>query len=383
MADMKPVPLANAIAPHSLPYMPQLDSLRAISVLAVIYCHYVHAAYWPFGVNWGTLGVRCFFVLSGFLITSILLRDIDKSPKFTSVYLAFIARRALRLYPILLVTLLVTAVLDVPHTRETLPWNLFYLTNIYMAAQQTWTDVVGHLWSISVEEQFYLLWPFVLFALPRRYLPKLIVGMIVTCLIFRVVWRDFGPSFVGAEVLTPTAFDALGLGTLLALFRNNRFLIGTVGIVGACLWVGTMMFETVDTLPSHVPTILFYINETGACMVFVWVVKCLADGVPGIPGKIIAFPPIVYIGTISYGAYILHQFSPYLLGLVPISLPIEQYYMVCLVMTLVLAALSWHFLELPVMRSGRRWLKKATDGWVSAPAAPNRKARHDISRINP
>src|SRR4051794_27119956 len=95
MATMNPADLTDPRAPHSLPYMPQLDSLRAVSVFAVIYCHYVPADYWPFGINLAPLGVRCFFVLSGFLITSILLRDFAATKSFKSVYPSFIARRAL------------------------------------------------------------------------------------------------------------------------------------------------------------------------------------------------------------------------------------------------------------------------------------------------
>src|SRR5579862_3586601 len=104
--------------PHSLAYMPQLDSLRAISVALVIYTHFWPVPYWLFGIYWGGLGVRCFFVLSGFLITSILLQD-DR-PSFKDVYLAFLARRALRLYPLLLATLALALALNVGTIRETI-----------------------------------------------------------------------------------------------------------------------------------------------------------------------------------------------------------------------------------------------------------------------
>jgi peptidoglycan/LPS O-acetylase OafA/YrhL len=342
--------------------MPQLDSLRAFSVFAVIYCHYVPADYWPFGVNLAPLGVRCFFVLSGFLITSILLRDFTATPSFKAVYPAFIARRALRLYPILLVVLLVTALLDVPRTRETLVWNMLYLTNFYMATLQTWPEAIGHLWSLAVEEQFYLFWPLVLFAVPRRYLPPIIVALVLIAPLFRLLWRVFDLSFVGAEVLTPTAFDALGLGALLALYRHDRVLIGTIGAAGAVGWLLTTALWTYGILPGQWGTLMYFVSQTAAAMVFVWVVQRLADGVPGIAGKIIGFPVFVYLGTISYGIYILHQFSPYLLGRVPISLPVGQYYAVCVIITVGLAALSWHLLELPIMRAGRRWLRKERGG---------------------
>jgi peptidoglycan/LPS O-acetylase OafA/YrhL len=357
---MKAADLANPKAPHSLPYMQQLDSLRAIAVLAIIYSHYVRPPYWPFGIDFVPLATRGFFVLSGFLITTVLLRDLAASPSLKSAYGAFIARRALRLFPILLVILVVTAILDVPRARETLVWNLSFLTNVYMATLDKWPEAVGDLWTVSAAAQFYLLWPIVLFALPRRYLPTFLVVMIVSGVIFRIAWREFGPSFVGAEVLTPSAFDAFGLGALLAIYRNNRTLIATIGLVGAGLWLVThilFLYSGELAFPKHMPTTIFYLNKTAAAMVFVWLVKQLADGVPGIAGRIIALPPIIYIGMISYGIFILHMFAPYLLGRMGFSLPLDQYYLACFVMTLVLAALSWHLLELPIMRAGRRWME--------------------------
>jgi peptidoglycan/LPS O-acetylase OafA/YrhL len=376
MANRKAAPLVDSSARHSLPYMPQLDSLRALAVLLVIYHHYVPAAgYSPFGIDLTPVGARCFFVLSGFLITSILLRDIDRAPSFKLAYGVFLGRRALRLYPLLLVALVVTAILDFPHVRESFVWNLVYATNIYMATLPAWPEAMGHLWTLSVEEQFYLVWPLVLFIVPRRYLPRLIVAMIAGCLIFRFAWREFGPSFVGAEVLTPSAFDALGLGALLALYPKDRVLIARIGAIGACLWIVTAFAYYHDGLPHGWPTAIFYLNQMAASMAFVWLVKQLADGVPGIVGKLLTSPPVVYVGTISYGIYIIHQFAPYLLGLAPISLPIDQYYIVCLVITLVLASLSWHLLESPIMRAGRRWLKKETGLPVTEPAKQVRTRR--------
>src|SRR5262245_15048430 len=116
---------------HSLVFMPQINSLRAIAIFAVIYDHYVPENYWVFGIPWGALGVRLFFVLSGFLITSMLLRDVDKGPSFRSVYVAFLSRRALRLYPILLVTLVVATIVGIGPVRDTFLWHVVYLTNFY------------------------------------------------------------------------------------------------------------------------------------------------------------------------------------------------------------------------------------------------------------
>ncbi|WP_456770919.1 acyltransferase family protein [Bradyrhizobium sp. USDA 4448] len=104
---------------------------------------------------WGRLAVQCFFVLSGFLITSILIRESETASSFRPIYVSFISRRALRLYPLLLVTLTVCAVLGINVVRDGFLWHVTYLTNLYVINVDTWPNPVSPLWSLAVEEQFY------------------------------------------------------------------------------------------------------------------------------------------------------------------------------------------------------------------------------------
>lgn len=133
----------RATGSRSLAFMPQLHSLRAICILAVIYTHYLTEKYWLFGIYWGRLGVQCFFVLSGFLITSILIQESETASSFRPIYVSFISRRTLRLYPLLLVTLTVCAVLGINVVRDGFLWHVTYLTNLYVIKVDAWPGPVS------------------------------------------------------------------------------------------------------------------------------------------------------------------------------------------------------------------------------------------------
>lgn len=198
----------------------QLDAVRAVAVLAVVVSHTFdpdrHA--WA---EYGAFGVQLFFVISGFLITGILIdarRDATAAGQpMGAVMRAFYARRILRILPIYYLTLVVAAVIGVEGMRETFGWNLAYLSNWQIAFDGQW-GVATHIWSLAVEEHFYLLWPLVVLFAPRRILPWAVGAMLVVAVATRAVltistdmWSD------GITILTPAVLDTLGLGALLAL----------------------------------------------------------------------------------------------------------------------------------------------------------------------
>src|SRR5208337_4189358 len=157
-----------------------LDGIRALAVIAVMIQHFD-----PGTVRWiklGHVGVRVFFVLSGFLITGILLQarqsaEIDGLSKWR-VLRNFYARRFLRIFPIYYLVILVTWVAGIAEMRESVGWNLSYLSNFYFYQRGTGNYSVTHLWSLAVEEQFYLLWPLLILFLPRKWLAGAIVSAI-------------------------------------------------------------------------------------------------------------------------------------------------------------------------------------------------------------
>ena len=206
-----------------------LDGLRGLAVILVL----VHNLRSPWTrqlqelplhvlgfVGW--IGVDLFFVLSGLLITSILLRTKGADGYFSTFY----ARRALRIFPLYYLALALLALLpnvfvqlqDVDACRQTQPWDWLYLSNVRSALEGEWGPCrTNHFWSLAVEEQFYLLWPLVVFALPRERLGTVIGGAIAVSVALRAALSWMGAPPVALYALTPLRMDGLLLGAWLAL----------------------------------------------------------------------------------------------------------------------------------------------------------------------
>ena len=145
---------------EQLRHMPQLDGLRALAVLFVIYYHWVPVQYHGH-LHWGSFGVQLFFVLSGYLITGILIKVRDQAEKglVLGAIKAFYVRRSLRIFPVYYAVVIAITILGVYSARETFWYNVTYTTNIYLFINNTWTQNTAHFWSLAVEEQFYVVWP--------------------------------------------------------------------------------------------------------------------------------------------------------------------------------------------------------------------------------
>lgn len=153
--------------------MQQLDSLRAIAVGTVLLFHYHEASLVGRFIPIGDIGVRLFFVLSGFLITGILLRN---GGQFGGL-VAFYARRAIRLLPLYYAVIALMLLAD-PAVRDDWPYYLFHGVNVLLVVEQRWVNGTWF-WSLAAEEQFYLLWPAAILMLSRRGLAMLCIALIV------------------------------------------------------------------------------------------------------------------------------------------------------------------------------------------------------------
>jgi peptidoglycan/LPS O-acetylase OafA/YrhL len=342
--------------------MPQLDALRALALMAVLSSLVVPAAGAPFGLAYA--GASFFFVLSGYLITSILLRSRDvadgEADSRRQYLFSFYGARLLRIVPAYGLVIALALVFDVEPVRQIWHWLLTCTFNFGLAVWGERIDGFFHLWTLSVEVQFYLVWPlFVLFA-PRRWLLAAVWALIVAGPLYRAWAVSQGWDTFWVRYPTPASLDALGVGALVAvagrtpaglerLDRGLRFIALPLGLAAlALLW---LLYERDIGAPWQV---LF---NLALALIFAGLIRSVAQGFGGMAGKLLELRPILYLGTISYGVYVYHQFLPQFVPAVARSLlpglEIEGFgrlfFVVVGILVIAAPVLSWHILERPIL----------------------------------
>jgi peptidoglycan/LPS O-acetylase OafA/YrhL len=331
-------------------YMPQLDALRTFAVAMVIYSHWIPKEF-HFGFPLGHAGVQLFFVLSGFLITGILLRCREfHDSKFC--LRAFYIRRFLRIFPLFYAILFLGYILKIHPIPETILWHLSYLSNIYFFKVQEWSGCLSHFWSLAVEEQFYLIWPTVILFIPRKTIPFVIILTILIGFVSRYGLAYIFPDVEHFMVLPTSALVSLGLGAALACERGKiispklKFLL-RFGFPAFVILFMLSLFDAI--LPVH--SLLQYF---ALMLGFTWLVDKASLGFKGTFGRILNNPVLIYLGSISYGLYVLHNFArvPVVMFSEIVGMPFLQEgiaeIILKLLFTVVGASLSWHLFESPI-----------------------------------
>lgn len=363
-------------------HIPQLDVLRGIAVLVVMLYHVsdlVPSLHARRILGLGYTGVDLFFVLSGFLITGILVRSKDQPNYFKNFY----ARRALRIWPIYYVLLLFTFVaLPVlePRLRSSIfglsrPWQsfLFFVQNLFANGQSAF-DTVRVTWSLAIEEQYYLAWPVIIWLAPRRSLKALAISAVLISIFARssVLYGLTAPLNIYTN--TATRLDGLGLGAFLALWipeADARAIKwgGLIAVLAALsLGLGAGWFR-----PGHWA---FY---TVVSLVFAGVL-CLAINVPALS----KFQSLKYTGKISYGLYLFHvpvfQLAAWGRKFLPAhpAVPLELALLAgSFAACFGLAAASWKFFESRLLR-----LKSRFEYSCEALPLPSVSASSVIDRVD-
>jgi peptidoglycan/LPS O-acetylase OafA/YrhL len=358
-------------APASRGYMPQLDGLRFFAILGVLVSHawQPHPLPWIFGgVDWGGLGVRLFFVLSGFLITGILLDCRERAEAGPTRRMFFVrqfyVRRFLRIFPLYYGVLLVLLIGDFERTRESAGWLFTYTSNIFFAGHG-WHGHLAHFWSLAVEEQFYLVWPWLLLFLPRRYLVPLLTLVISLGPLYRLyALHRYGLADSARSAFTLGVLDSLGVGALVAIAARSvaettlrRWLSCIALAFGIAAYVALLALRHYDASAGA----LFVLGDTASAIVFAWLVFGAARGFRGAFAPLLCFKPVVYVGKISYGVYIFHDLvlgaavilaAHFGVGYRPQGI---LNFLAISAVTLAIAALSWHFFERPINGLKRRF----------------------------
>lgn len=190
-----------------------------------MYQHFALGQHWLSYLPLARFGVQLFFVLSGFLITSILLvarERIARGESWLFELRQFYMRRVLKIFPLYYMVVLGCAIFGISGFRGPLLWHFGYMTNIYNAVTGTWAEASAHLWTLSVEKQFYLFWPWVILLVSERWLLPVLTAIVAAAPLFRSLFVIFGWANMALYTLTPSSLDALGLGALLAGLRQRE-----------------------------------------------------------------------------------------------------------------------------------------------------------------
>jgi peptidoglycan/LPS O-acetylase OafA/YrhL len=320
-SQMRPGPSQPAIRGE---HLRELDGLRAIAIGAVFFFHLQVPG---FSIGWS--GVQLFFVISGFLITGILLRSRQRPHYFRNFYV----RRTLRIFPIYyLLVVVYFGVAWFQGDRQTLGLIPYYLTYTQtysqLASGFTRAPLLAHTWTLAIEEQFYLIWPLALFLLRGKWLVAALVACFALGLGTRVWAQGLVNPFLSLAWL-PAQLDLFAAGAGIAVLstamaarsiRRWGYALATVGLVATGVIVMRGGAATFWTIKTWVYSPLSPYLSTAMATAFAGVVALAATRAP--PLRWLANRPMMRIGKISYGLYLFH---PYVFALVEhVSAPLHH-----------------------------------------------------------
>lgn len=342
-----------------LRYMPQLDGLRALAVLAVFFDHWNIAERRFFRwIEWGHLGVWLFFVLSGFLITDILLKSKDQidaghAGTWNSARI-FYVRRFLRILPIYYLTLFVTA-LGISDIRRLFLWHVTYTTDFWTALYPGAYPYGIHFWTLGVEEQFYLAWPWLILLTPKRWLARVATFSIAIGVAYRAAYQGgaLGHTAVAALGLPLLGnVDKFAFGALLAVLGRSPNSLSRTRLVRLGLWIGLPLVLAFEALYARNQSsrLVAMFSSAAAGLFFTWLIGGASQGFRGPGGWLLQSRALVYPGKISYGLYLFHPFVPLLFFRlhVPLAESVWIRFLIYGTTTLVIGSASWYLFEGPI-----------------------------------
>ncbi len=291
-------------------FKPQLSGLRFCAVLFVVVYHF---SVFLMGLKWQyDLGsfIVFFFVLSSYLITRILLdakqKAIDRSMPLWKVAVAFLTRRTLRIFPAYYLYLIILMLfpLEGLDLRLHKAFYFGYLYNVWIFITHTWGPYAVHLWTLAVEEQFYIIWPWIVLFIPTRHLSKVFGLMVLAGIAFRVTMRTVAPQVPQFPmlVLTPACIDSFAAGALLAYFHyrgneNNQWLKWASFI--------TIPFWILLIVTNHHRSFIG-LDRVFISFFAVTIIDIANRGYTGFTKKFLENRLVQYLSKISYGIYLYH-----------------------------------------------------------------------------
>ena len=354
-------------------YIPQFDSIRAIAVLLVIIHHWFEGNKVLNFLPNGSLGVNIFFVLSGFLITGILLKAKKQSEeqglKKATLFGNFYMRRTLRIFPIYYLLLFIFWFLKDPAILNDGVFYFTYISNYFFYTEQFFPARLAHLWSLAVEEQFYIFWPWLIILGNKKYLPYLISLFIIIGISVNYIFISKG---WWVQILTPACFDAFAIGAMLSwviAYRPDVIEQVQPKFKWICIVI-LLLFAASVFEYSFLP------NRTVHALLAIAVIYyCLFKNNNRFMNFILNNKWLMRIGKISYGVYLYHLFIPELWTWVIgrfASLNIDLMYNSAMpgqfkpawlfiqhfLFLIIICILSWKLIEKPIQQLKNRFQNK-------------------------
>lgn len=346
-----------------------------MAVLAVLLSHFYPEDRFPLNLmHFGRFGVVAFFALSGYLITGILidLRDRIAARRISrgQALKSFYARRGLRILPAYLLALAICCAVGYEPVRSQLVWFLTYTVNFGQVLGGVRFGFADHFWSLAVEEQFYLVWPALILAVPLRRLRGTILGVAAAATVLNLAFALGGASYLACFRLPFLgSLIALSLGALLAegerAGEDGETLRRSLG--RAILWVGLPLFLATQPLwfLHQARTSIFFLGtvDLSFSLLSVGALMLLTGGEgregTGWLARALSWRPLTAIGKISYGVYVGHRL---LMAFWPaasarLGLPAAPWanFLMLSALSIALAGVSWVLIERPILGLKKRF----------------------------
>jgi len=343
-----------------LQHLPEMNSLRTIAVIMTLLAHFS-----PIEIPYMWYGVPIFFTISGFLITTILINSLDNDLGKSKITIVknFMVRRVLRLFPIYYLFILFFFVAKNYFAlslwkNEFTPYFFTYTPNFlnYQIGNGQ-MSCFSHLWSLGVEEQFYLFWPWIILFPPAKFRMPIIISMIFISLTY--IFINYNNGTIGA--LPFTNFHTLGVGAILAcLYTKQSDVIDWLRKNRHTIFYSTFL-HLIFVLIFYKGTSAFWhlYREVALCLCTFSIVLVSIYGWNGLIGFFTRNKQVQYIGSISYGIYLFHMPVPYVYRTIAAKLfPMVHlsdglFLLVCFAITFILAALSYKYIEKPFLKLKR------------------------------
>jgi peptidoglycan/LPS O-acetylase OafA/YrhL len=357
-------------------YIKGLDTLRAFAIFFVILEHWwlpidiePHKTlyFWIKGlVPDGGFGVHLFFVLSGFLITSILLNaKINDPHNKGKIIKSFFVRRFLRIFPVYYLTIIILVIACYPFTENSLIWHLFYMSNILTFTTQSWNNF-SHTWSLAVEEQFYLIWPWFIIFIKDKYIKYVLLIAILIGVITTVYTMVIQHNWAGF-VLMPSCMQAFGLGGLYAYLQINGKTKSYSKFIFFALPIALLLHFYLSFSPEKSSDYGFCFLTINS-IISIWLIdRVINNKSVWINNFILENRFLNKIGQISYGIYLFHFVFGFFYDMLIKALFSQKAdleitlldwknaYFIKLVLLILVSLISFHMFEKPILKLKERF----------------------------